>query len=534
MEYTKDLKENLKVKIQYILSGLQMDQERRSLRLAQQFGYLTYVRLFVESQKRKSLQPYFPYAGFPMEWTRGDETMEDQQRVWQLQYQIQYCSSIVEEGHFMEQAWTSDNARWLTELCKLIDWIADQCSWDEEMPELFGTALEEMVGQIYRLGNSGMFLMPEVLTDMLIELTNEAGKSPVLTVWEEAKAAEGSQERETTRKIVNAAETEREGANEGHLSGREADRGREFRVWNPSCRTGAFLAALYRSRPQWRLIGSEEEKEQACLARMLQFYHGAGNGVILRENPLEHTHQEYYDLIVTNPPVGELDIQQQERFPIVTRKVQLQYLQLVMDHLAPGGMAVAVVNEGSLFKFEAEMKVRRRLMEEYDLKGVISLPAGAFLPYTASKASVLIFTNAAGKTEENEAVLFYELQNPGYTLDKRQEPTDDSQIPELLQVWEKLGDLYKEWKHQLAAGERRNQWENPVPEEWEHHHFWFADKSTICRNDYNLTTGRYKPWREVQEEASESPLELLQQLASLERETMEQMKELIDMTKNYG
>ena len=100
-------------------------------------------------------------------------------------------------------------------------------------------------------------------------------------------------------------------------------------------------------------------------------------------------------------------------------------------------------------------------------------------------------------------------------------------------MWEKQGDLYKEWKHQLSVGEKRNQWENPVPEEWEHHHFWFADKSTICRNDYNLTTGRYKPWQEVQEEVSESPLELLQQLASLERETMEQMKELIDMTKNY-
>lgn len=496
MEYTKDMKENLKVKIQNILSGLQIDQERRPLRLAQQFGYLAYVRLFVESQKRKSLRIYFPYAGFPMEWTRGDEAMEDQQRIWQLQYQIQYCSSIVEEGHFMEQAWTSENARWLTELCKLIDWIGDQCGWDGGMPELFGTALEEMVVQIYRLGNSGMFLMPEALTEMLVKLTGEAGKSPV-------------------------------------PAGREQNHGREFRVWNPSCRTGAFLAALYRSHPHWQLTGSGEEKEQVCLAQMLQFYHGAGNGVILRENPLEHTHQEYYDLIVTNPPVGELDIQQQERFPITTRKVQLQYLQLVMAHLAPGGMAVAVVNEGSLFKFEAEMKVRRRLMEEYDLKGVISLPAGAFLPYTVSKASVLIFTNAAEGTKENEAVLFYELQNPGYTLDRRQEPTKDSQIPELLQVWEKQGDLYKEWKHQLSVGEKRNQWENPVPEEWEHHHFWFADKSTICRNDYNLTTGRYKPWQEVQEEVSESPLELLQQLASLERETMEQMKELIDMTKNY-
>lgn len=492
MEYTKDLKENLKVKIQTMLSVLQMEQERKPLRLAQQFGYLAYVRLFVESQKRKSLQPYFPYAGFPMEWTRGDEAMEDQQRIWQLQYQIQYCSSIVEEGHFMEQAWTVEDARWLNELCKLVDWIGDQCNWEGGMPEIFGAALEEMIGQIYKSGNSGMFLMPEPLTEMLVQLTNRT----------------------------------EENTEQAQMS--------EYYVWNPSCRTGAFLAALHRSHPQWKLTGSEEEKEQLCLAQMLQFYHGAEGGKILQENPLEHTLREQYDLIVTNPPVGELDIRQQERFPIVTRKIHLQYLQQVMKHLAPGGMAVAVMNEGSLFKFEAERKVRGQLMEEYDLKGVISLPAGAFLPYTVSKASVLIFSNTQGNTEEKDFVLFYELQNPGYTLDKRQEPEEGSQIPELLEVWEKREDLYQEWKCQLAAGERKNQWENPVPEEWEHHHYWFADKSTICRNDYNLTVGRYKPWWEAQEEVLESPLEFLQQLADLEQETMKQINELIEMTKNYG
>lgn len=489
MEDTKDLKENLQSKIRSLLSGLQMDQERRPLRLALQFGYLVYVRLFVESQKQKSLQPYFPYAGFPMEWTRGEEAMEDQQRIWQLQYQIQYCSSIVEEGHFMEQAWTLENALWLKELCKLIDWIGDQCGWDGGMPELFGAALEEMVEQLYRLGNSGIFLMPQPLTEMLVQL------------------AKGAEERP-------------EGA-----SG--------LRVWNPSCRTGAFLAALYRIQPKWRLVGSEEEKEQLCLAQMLQFYHGAGDGKIIGENPLEHASGEYYDLIVTNPPVGELDLQQQERFPVATRKIQLQYLQLIMRHLAPGGLAVAVVNEGSLFKFEAEMKVRRRLLEEYALKGVISLPAGAFLPYTVSKASVLIFAEASEKMQEDEPVLFYELQNPGYTLDRKQEPVKESQIPELLEIWEKRKALYGEWKDRLAEGEKNNQWENPVPVEWKHPHFWFADKGTICRNDYNLTAGRYKPWQEAQEEAAESPMELLQQLASLERETMRQIEELIAMTGDY-
>ena len=73
-----------------------------------------------------------------------------------------------------------------------------------------------------------------------------------------------------------------------------------------------------------------------------------------------------------------------------------------------------------------------------------------------------------------------------------------------------------------------------MPESWIGANCWFADKETIRRNDYNLTAGRYKPWKETREEISQSPLELLTELAKMEQETMEQIKELIEMTKKYG
>ena len=284
-------------------------------------------------------------------------------------------------------------------------------------------------------------------------------------------------------------------------------------------------------------MGSEmciRDREQVLLAQMLRFYHGVSHGKIIWEDPLENKSRELYDLIVTNPPVGELNMELQERFPIVTRKIQLQYLQLVMEHLKQQGLAVVVVNEGMLFKFEAEMKMRQRLVEEFQLEGVISLPAGAFLPYTVSKASVLLFSNPAEKREENACVWFYELENPGYSLDKKREPVEESQLPDLLESWKNRRNTQQEWKKQLTAGTKKNQWENLVPESWIGANCWFADKETIRRNDYNLTAGRYKPWKETREEISQSPLELLTELAKMEQETMEQIKELIEMTKKYG
>lgn len=482
MNERKDPRGGLQDRIGKLLKKLQMEQERKPLRLAQWMGSLFYVRLFVESQKRESLQPYFPYAGFPMEWSRGDEVMELQQRVWQLEYQVQYCSSIVEEGHFMEKARTSEKGEWSEELCKFIDEIAEQADWSQGMPVIFGAALEEMIRQIYGLGNSGLFLMPDPLIEMVIALSGE-------------------------KKREN--------------------------VWNPSCRTGAFLAASHRAHPEWKMEGSEQEKDLCLLAQMLSFFYGFGIGGVCRENPLE-AEKGKYDLIISNPPVGELESENQDRFSVSTRKIQLQYLQMIMEHLKQQGMAIVVVNEGTLFKFDAEMRVRQELLENYALQGVISLPAGAFLPYTGSKASILIFENTGEAVEAKSLVWFYELHHLGYSLDRRREVIETNEIPSLLESWKERKNLEKEWETQLARSSCKNQWENPVPEEWNHGSFWFADGETIRKNDYNLTAGRYKPWKEEGEEVLESPLELLEQLASLEKETMNSIQELIEMTKNYG
>ena len=145
-------KTEVREKIQELLKTLKAEQEKKPLRLVEQLGYLMYVRLFIESQKRASLQESFPFAGFPMEWTPGDEEVEDGQRIWQLQYQVQYCSSMVEPGHFMETAKLEENGLWMRELCKLIDWTADHCDWEEGMPHLFGAMLEEMLRQMYAWG----------------------------------------------------------------------------------------------------------------------------------------------------------------------------------------------------------------------------------------------------------------------------------------------------------------------------------------------------------------------------------------------
>ena len=150
MNSKKEILQLLQGKIGVLLEDLKIEQEKKPLRIALQTGYLAYVRLFIESQTRMNLQQYFPYAGFPMEWTKAEEHMEVQQRIWQLQYQMQYCASIVEEGHFLEKAELVEKEKWIDNVIAFIDWMCEHSDWSNGIPEIFAIALEEMICQIYQ------------------------------------------------------------------------------------------------------------------------------------------------------------------------------------------------------------------------------------------------------------------------------------------------------------------------------------------------------------------------------------------------
>ena len=106
-------------------------------------------------------------------------------------------------------------------------------------------------------------------------------------------------------------------------------------------------------------------------------------------------------------------------------------------------------------------------------------------------------------------------------------------IPAMLTSWENRKELADQWKHQLKEAAAHNQWENPVPAHWEEKYCWFASLDTIAKNDNNLSAGRYKPWKEQETVVTESPAQLLKELADLEIDTMKKVQELMEMAGDY-
>ncbi|MEO0989306.1 MAG: N-6 DNA methylase, partial [Cyanobacteria bacterium J06639_14] len=161
-----------------------------------------------------------------------------------------------------------------------------------------------------------------------------------------------------------------------------------------------------------------------------------------------------------------------------------------------GGRAAVIVPDGVLFgSSKAHKKLRKMLVEEQKLDGIISMPSGVFKPYAGVSTAIVLFTKTnSGGTEQ---VWFYDMQADGFSLDdKRTAQPDKSDLPDILQRWQ---------KREAEAGRERTEQSFLVP------------KAEIAENDYDLSINRYK--EVVYEEVVYDPPDvILSRLAKLEEE----------------
>ena len=294
--------------------------------------------------------------------------------------------------------------------------------------------------------------------------------------------------------------------------------------------------------PDWGLLeasiyGVDVSRQMMRISMMNLILHGIRHARLKRGNALsEHgglTEEDLarrYKVILSNPPFAGQIPKDSIRADLLARskKSELLFLGLMMEHLAPGGRCAVVVPEGLLFGSTAAHKaLRKKLIEDFDLLAVVSLPAGVFKPYAGVKTGVLVFRKPAegARKTKNRKVWFYEVANDGYDPDKisgggRVETPERNDIPGLLARWQE----YKASKFTKPPGVEANGVLEPGSEP---PRCWWADVKTLAANDYNLAAGRYKP--QVAEAApEEDPSELIQEVLDIERSIVVGLEHLLE------
>jgi len=165
--------------------------------------------------------------------------------------------------------------------------------------------------------------------------------------------------------------------------------------------------------------GFDFDNTMLRIGSMNMLLHGVENPDIRYRDSLAEDHageEEKYTLVLANPPfAGSLDYETcaKDLLQIVkTKKTELLFLALFVRLLKPGGRAAVIVPDGVLFgSSKAHKELRRLLVEDQKLDGVVSLPGGVFKPYAGVSTAILLFTktNSGG----TDSVWFYDVDADG-------------------------------------------------------------------------------------------------------------------------
>lgn len=169
--------------------------------------------------------------------------------------------------------------------------------------------------------------------------------------------------------------------------------------------------------PDWGLLersiyGIDVSRQMMRIAMMNLVLHGIRQSKVKRANTLsemgglsEDDLARRYKVILSNPPFAGVLPKESIRkdLPTNSKKSELLFLGVMMEALAPGGRCAVVVPEGLLFgSTSAHKELRRKLIEDYDLLAVVSLPAGVFKPYAGVKTGVLVFKKPLETTKHTK------------------------------------------------------------------------------------------------------------------------------------
>lgn len=134
-------------------------------------------------------------------------------------------------------------------------------------------------------------------------------------------------------------------------------------------------------------------------------------------------------------------------------------MALFLEQVKTGGRCACIVPDGVLFgSSKAHQEIRRTLVEDQKLDGVISIPSGVFKPYAGVSTAVLLFTKTnSGGTDH---VWFYDMTAYGYSLDDKRDPVEANDIPDVIARWEKRNPKKdKDRKaERRSAGRSRRSW----------------------------------------------------------------------------
>lgn len=256
-------------------------------------------------------------------------------------------------------------------------------------------------------------------------------------------------------------------------------------------------------------FGNDMDRTMLRIGAMNMMLHGVEKPNIEYRDSLSEKNidDEKYTLVLANPPFkGSLDHESVAAGLLKitkTKKTELLFLALFLRTLKKGGRCASIVPDGVLFgSSNAHKSIRKEIIENHHLHGIISMPSGVFKPYAGVYTAIMIFTKTGAGGTDN--VWFYDMQADGLSLDDKRQPVEANDIPDIISRY-----------HNLENEKDRKRTEKS----------FFVPKEEIVKNDYDLSINRYKEI-EYDEVEYEAPKVIIQKIKELEQQILDGLNDI--------
>jgi type I restriction enzyme M protein len=256
-------------------------------------------------------------------------------------------------------------------LQKIITGLDELYEYDIKDRDIQGDLYEYMLGKLSQAGTNGQFRTPKQIRDMMVRLLEPTPND---------------------------------------------------KICDPACGTAGFLVSTaeyirqnYESEmtnKQWEhfegdmFTGFDTDRTMLRISAMNLMLHSITQPRINYMDSVskQNSISSVYDVIMANPPftgtVDEESINDNLKAVCDTKKTELLFVALFLRMLKKGGRCSCIVPDGVLFgTTKAHKALRKELVENHQLRAVISMPSGVFKPYAGVSTAVLVFTKTgAGGT----------------------------------------------------------------------------------------------------------------------------------------
>lgn len=398
----------------------------------EQFSYLLFLKRLDDREKQRQMQaarrgvPYVPQLDEDMRWDNWTRLPANDALRHLKNVIFPKLREMGAKGSSFEQQMRGaeckiNKASLLIEATKLID----QMQIGQQHQDVQGDLYEYLLSHLNTAGRNGQFRTPRHIIRMMVQMVDpkvgeRIGDLAAGTAGFLVNAYQYMLEQNTSPDILKYDE-------EG---------------WPHE------LAGNLLSREQWEFLqtkalrGYDNDSGMTMLriGSMNLMLHGIESPRLFYTDTLasEYDEPNDYDVILMNPPFkGAVDKGTVHPQLGDTTKSELLFLHRILRALDMGGRSAVIVPDGVLFgSSRAHVEIRKKLVEENGLQGVVSMPSGVFKPYAGVSTAVLIFYKG-GRTER---IWFYDMAHDGFSLDDKRNKVAENDIPDILACWRNRHD----------------------------------------------------------------------------------------------